>query len=172
MPTSAAARLKQQLVAKMPGILRVPVALTPFQVQRPVLELALNQLLKDCREEGELDFLEGRWVALQISDIGARWFITLQNEKVIVANNVVRHDVLFAGKLNDFVLLMGRKEDPDTLFFQRRLTIEGDTQLGLEVKNLLDNIDYDQLPNPVNQLLDLAAGWVATSSTEEAPLAS
>jgi len=31
--------------------------------------------------------------------------------------------------------------DPDTLFFSRRLTIDGDTELGLLVKNALDAID-------------------------------
>ena len=34
-----------------------------------------------------------------------------------------------------------RQEDPDTLFFHRRLSIEGDTELGLLVKNLLDRIE-------------------------------
>ena len=31
-----------------------------------------------------------------------------------------------------------RLEDPDTLFFSRRLVIEGDTELGLALKNALD----------------------------------
>jgi predicted lipid carrier protein YhbT len=33
-------------------------------------------------------------------------------------------------------MIAARKQDPDTLFFQRRLVIEGDTELGLYVKNL------------------------------------
>ena len=33
------------------------------------------------------------------------------------------------------------REDPDTLFFSRRLVSEGDIELGLIVKNLLDAID-------------------------------
>ena len=39
-----------------------------------------------------------------------------------------------------------RQEDPDTLFFNRRLKIEGDTELGLVVKNLLDSIDWSTVP--------------------------
>jgi hypothetical protein len=31
-----------------------------------------------------------------------------------------------------------RREDPDTLFFTRRLVLEGDTELGLALKNALD----------------------------------
>lgn len=49
------------------------------------------------------------------------------------------------------------KEDPDSLFFQRRLRIEGDTELGLEVKNLMDSLDLDELPKIVRLALnDLA----------------
>jgi predicted lipid carrier protein YhbT len=36
------------------------------------------------------------------------------------------------------VALALRREDPDTLFFSRRLVLEGDTELGLVVKNALD----------------------------------
>lgn len=42
---------------------------------------------------------------------------------------------------HDFVLLARRQEDPDTLFFSRRLSMEGDTELGLLVKNTIDAIE-------------------------------
>ncbi|GLU33673.1 SCP2 sterol-binding domain-containing protein [Trinickia caryophylli] len=45
----------------------------------------------------------------------------------------------------DFMLLARRAEDPDTLFFSRRLTMEGDTELGLIVKNSLDALDWSLL---------------------------
>ncbi|MGB7997639.1 MAG: SCP2 sterol-binding domain-containing protein, partial [Photobacterium halotolerans] len=50
-----------------------------------------------------------------------------------------------------------RKVDPDTLFFQRRLTMQGDTELGLAVKNLLDSLDLDSLPKSLHWLLTKAA---------------
>ena len=53
-----------------------------------------------------------------------------------------------SGNIHDFLLMLTRKEDPDTLFFQRRLSIQGDTGLGLSVKNFLDSIDWDSLPLP------------------------
>lgn len=48
-----------------------------------------------------------------------------------------------AGRLDDLVALARRDEDPDTLFFQRRLMLEGDTATGLLLKNLLDALDFD-----------------------------
>jgi hypothetical protein len=38
-----------------------------------------------------------------------------------------------------------RKEDPDSLFFNRRLSLEGDTELGLVVKNTLDALELPVL---------------------------
>jgi len=61
-------------------------------------------------------------------------------------------DVVLSGELHPFLLMLARREDPDTLFFQRRLAIEGDTALGLELKNFLDRLEWEALPLPA--LLD------------------
>lgn len=45
----------------------------------------------------------------------------------------------------DFLRMARREEDPDTLFFSRRLTMEGDTELGLVVKNTLDALELPVL---------------------------
>ena len=34
-------------------------------------------------------------------------------------------------------------EDPDSLFFSRHLSLEGNTEDGLYIKNLIDAMDYD-----------------------------
>ena len=48
-------------------------------------------------------------------------------------------DVVVRAGLHDYLSLALRREDPDSLFFARRLVIEGDTALGLAVKNALDS---------------------------------
>jgi predicted lipid carrier protein YhbT len=50
-------------------------------------------------------------------------------------------------------LLATRRVDPDTLFFQRRIRVEGDTELGLGVKNTMDGMDWDDLPAPLRHML-------------------
>ncbi len=37
--------------------------------------------------------------------------------------------------------LLAKKQDPDSLFFQRKLKMSGSTELGLFVKNFLDSFD-------------------------------
>jgi len=63
-----------------------------------------------------------------------------------------RPDVVIRAQPRDYLALALRREDPDTLFFTRRLAIEGDTELGLIVKNALDAIDWDALPRPLARL--------------------
>jgi len=54
-------------------------------------------------------------------------------------------DLHFTARLSAFLQIVSRQEDPDTLFFNRSLSIEGDTELGLRVKNMLDAIEWPQL---------------------------
>lgn len=54
-------------------------------------------------------------------------------------------DLTISAIAHDFMLLAQRREDPDTLFFSRRLSMEGDTELGLIVKNALDAMELPVL---------------------------
>ena len=54
-------------------------------------------------------------------------------------------DLQFAAPLAAYLQMVSRQEDPDTLFFNRTLSIEGDTELGLRVKNMLDALEWPQL---------------------------
>lgn len=54
-------------------------------------------------------------------------------------------DLTISATAYDFFLLARRLEDPDALFFSRRLIMEGDTELGLLVKNALDSIEHPLL---------------------------
>jgi predicted lipid carrier protein YhbT len=50
-------------------------------------------------------------------------------------------DLTISANARDFLALARREQDPDTLFFSRRLSMEGDTELGLMVKNTLDALE-------------------------------
>jgi len=126
----------------------------PFLVQKVALEKLLSQVFAIEIAEGDLDCLEGRWLKVYVKDMQIGWRITLSGNRVEVERVAGEADVTISGNAREFALLVSRQEDPDTLFFQRRLTIEGDTELGLEVKNILDALDHENLPFPLKQLLD------------------
>ncbi|MBW7982760.1 ubiquinone anaerobic biosynthesis accessory factor UbiT [Enterobacillus tribolii] len=149
-------KLRARIVRQGPALLRMPLKFTPFALQRQVLEQVLDWQFRQALEDGELEFLDGRWLQVEVRDLGLRWFVTVENDRLRVSQQQ-QADVSFSGDANDLVLIAARKEDPDTLFFQRRLRIEGDTELGLYVKNLMDAIDLDAMPKPLRfGLLQLA----------------
>jgi len=141
-------------------ILRSPVQILPQSVQNRALLEGLKQVFHEALEDGDFEFLQDKWLRVSIADMNLNWYISYQDEKLLVSDKVEKEDVSFSGNLNDLVLIAGRKEDPDTLFFQRRLSIEGDTELGLEVKNLMDSVDLDALPKALNVLLTQLADFV------------
>jgi len=149
-------KLRSRLVQFGPSLLSVPVKLAPFALKRQVLEQVLSWQFRQALAEGELEFLEGRWLSIEVRDIGLRWYTSVENEQLVVRESA-EADVSFSADASDLLMIAARKQDPDTLFFQRRLVIEGDTELGLYVKNLMDAIELEQMPKPLRvALLQLA----------------
>jgi predicted lipid carrier protein YhbT len=149
--------LHHKLVMQAPQWLRLPVSLIPFAIKKPAMVFMLQRIFKEALADGDFEFLEGRFLKVTVDELKLSCFITLQQGQLVVLEHGDVCDVSFAAGLNDLILIAGRKEDPDSLFFQRRLRIEGDTELGLEVKNLMDSLDLDELPKVVRLALnDLA----------------
>jgi len=151
--------LRSRLVHAAPSLLSVPVKLAPFSLKRQVLEQLLRWQFQQALADGELAFLEGRWLSIEVRDIGLRWFTSVENEQLIVRESAAA-DVSFSADASDLLMIAARKQDPDTLFFQRRLVIEGDTELGLYVKNLMDAIELEQMPKPLRVMLLQLAEFV------------
>lgn len=123
----------------------------PFALKRRLVEPWLNRAFARPLAEGEFDDLEGRRVALAIdeSDIG----LTLILDSQRLALSKEPGEVTIRGGWREFLCLATRREDPDSLFFQRRLVIEGDTELGLTVKNLLDGLEEGIAQGRLGELL-------------------
>ncbi len=102
-----------------------------------LLTQGFNRALSSALRSRQLDFLLRRVIAVDVEDIGLSGTLTLTPDGFIPCDPGRPWDLRFQGRLRDFLLLAAGQEDPDTLFFQRRLLLEGDTALGLEVKNFL-----------------------------------
>jgi predicted lipid carrier protein YhbT len=143
----------------LPKPLAIPLKVLPKRLHGFVLSRLLNQVLKQEMEEGELDFLEGRTVCIQISDAGVSYRVRMEQGRFVESSTTA--DLTITGTIYDYLLLITNREDPDTLFFQRHLTMDGDTGLGVHLKNMLAAIEMDQLPLPsrfkpaINRFLSL-----------------
>lgn len=158
-------KISHKIVQNAPHFLKIPLKMTPFKLQKYLLEQLLAWQFKDELEDGELDFLQQKWLEINVIDLHYTFYITLENNSLHISQQQTPN-VSFSAEVNDLVLIAARKEDPDTLFFQRRLRIEGDTELGLYIKNLMDSIDLDLMPKFIRQNLDLLANTIKTSQTK------
>ncbi len=148
-------RLPMPFSPPSPGtLLTLPGRLLPGRLHSRGLALILNRVLSDSLAAGDLDFLQNRVLQIEVMDLALDYRLTLVNGRLAAAPAASAPDVRFGGKAREFLLLALNKEDPDTLFFQRRLQLEGDTELGLEIKNLLYSLEDDLLPDPVQRLAE------------------
>ncbi|UCB53784.1 MAG: SCP2 sterol-binding domain-containing protein [Thiotrichales bacterium] len=103
----------------------------------------LNSIFDESMKDGELDFLQDRVVRITIEDIGIDYRLSFDGEKLVAGTEYESPDLHLKGTLYNYMLLASRREDADTLFFSRRLHMQGDTELGLYVKNFLDGLDME-----------------------------
>ena len=125
------------------SLLFAPVRLAPAPLQAGILTLLVNHILRGQTLVDRLQELNGRSVTVCVTDIPWQMHFRIKNKRVqaVVANTEI--DVTISGKLHEYIQLLSGNEDPDTLFFQRRLNMEGDTETGVHIKNLLDSLEYD-----------------------------
>jgi predicted lipid carrier protein YhbT/chorismate mutase len=116
----------------------------PPSAQKRLLERAMAKVLAGPMQDGTLDFMAGRRLGIEVSDLGLRWVVELQGARLVVVDAPAEATV--RGTATDLLLLAGRLEDADTLFFQRRLVLTGDVELGLTARNMLDRLPWEKVP--------------------------
>jgi predicted lipid carrier protein YhbT len=126
-----------------PPLLALPLSRLPPAMPASAFALLLENLFAAPLREGELDFLRDRVLQVEVMDARLRFALTLDTGRLRVAGAGRAVDLRIAGTVYDFLLLASRREDADTLFFKRRLRLEGDTELGLHLKNFLDSVEPD-----------------------------
>ena len=132
----------------------------PFTLPRPVgavlsrlpaypgsvlLVTAINLALSRHLPQDVKDLLKDKRLSIRVRDARVAFDFTWNGQRFAPSAPQANQDLAISANAQDFVLLAQRRQDPDTLFFNRRLVMEGDTELGLVVKNALDAIDLPVL---------------------------
>ncbi len=137
----------------------------PDVVHTRLLMTLLNHLFKQQLRDGELDFLEAKNAVIRLLDGGVAFRFTKGRKALVAHSGDGPVDLEISGNLYDFIQLSLGKEDPDTLFFQRRIRLQGDVELGLETKNLIYGLELDALsiPVPLQHALKKAISYYQTT---------
>lgn len=102
-----------------------------------LMNLALDRLLP--REA--FGPLAGKTICVEVADAGLSLYVRMDEDGFRPWRGRREADLRIRAAAADFIALALRRADPDALFFARRLSMEGDTELGLIIKNTLDAVD-------------------------------
>lgn len=106
------------------------------------LATALNAAVRfGVLQPDELGPLEEQLIRVRITDAGVCASIVWSQGRFRARSAQDDAALVFTATAAAYLQMLTRQEDPDTLFFHRRLLIEGDTELGLFAKNLLDRVE-------------------------------
>ncbi|MBP9714367.1 MAG: SCP2 sterol-binding domain-containing protein [Sterolibacterium sp.] len=115
--------------------------LPPTLFLTTTLNLALDRVLP--REP--LEPLIGKRLMICVRDAGLSLCFTMGRRHFHPSFDARTPDLTITARARDFLALLAREEDADTLFFSRRLLMEGETELGLLVKNTLDAVELPSI---------------------------
>lgn len=106
-----------------------------------LLVTALNKVLAQQLPADVRQYLLGKKLRIHVRDARLTFDFTCTGTRFAACQKQDSTDLTISANAQDFVRLARREEDPDTLFFNRRLSMEGDTELGLVVKNAIDALE-------------------------------
>lgn len=126
---------------ELPPIVRAIASRLPAFPPAMACAFALSLIAPRVVGSDALATLDGKKFRIIVRDAGVSISFRIRSARFepLRPDHVV--DVTFTASAADFLLLATRRADPDTLFFDRRLQIEGDTETGLVLKNILDAIE-------------------------------
>ena len=123
-----------------PAALRRLVERLPIEPPSLVLALVLNRVLLPKLDAGARAALAGQAVEVCVTDFGVRCRLALDVRGFSPAAQGQPVRLRVAAPGHAFWRMAAGDEDADTLFFERVLVMEGDTEYGLLLKNTLDAV--------------------------------
>ncbi len=128
--------------------------LLPAAVKQRLAQEILQSLVSGTLPPERLQFLNGRTLAIELVDMDWRLVLTAEAGVLRALPETTQAQASVQAETLDFLLLASQLEDADTLFFHRRLRMTGDTALGLQARNLMDQLPLDRLNPRLRVLLN------------------
>ena len=112
----------------------------PMQPPALALAAALNHWLTPRLPADTREALSHRCVEIVVTDLGLALRLQLESRGFGLAPAQAPVALRIAAAAPDYWRLLRGRDDADRLFFERALVMEGDTEMGLILKNTLDAI--------------------------------
>ncbi len=122
--------------------LRLPLKAMPLWMEAIGMGVFISTILD--RNPGfreRLAEIDDKLFLFEARDVEKRFFLHVKDRNIkVVPHSVRRPDVAMSGSASVLMEVLLGKEDPDTVFFSRKLEITGDTAAAIHLKNLLASL--------------------------------
>lgn len=122
--------------------LRLPLKFMPLWMEAIGMGVFISTILD--RNPGfreRLAEIDDKLFLFEARDVEKRFFLHVKDRNIkVVPHSVRRPDVAMSGSASVLMEVLLGKEDPDTVFFSRKLEITGDTAAAIHLKNLLASL--------------------------------
>ena len=139
--------------------IRRGLSLCPDKIFAHCFAAICNHLLPGQGLDTHLASVDQKIIRFEVLDARLCYSVKINKGKLwpVTTNH---WDVCIRGQLIDFQALVHGEQDADTLFFQRKLEMQGDVETGLILKNMLDALEFNW-PAHIKSVLKAPAGHAA-----------
>ena len=134
--------LKERLKEKALQALKFPLRLTPLWIEAIGMGAVMGAIVDgNKRFKERLKEIDGKLFLFEASDLDKKFFLYIKDGDIKIIPHIAKTpDVVMKGETKVFFGLLLGKEDPDTVFFSRKLEISGDTAAAIHFKNILNSM--------------------------------
>ena len=131
--------LKKKIKSKLYKSMNLPLKAMPSWMEAIGAGVFVAHILENNpRFRQRLGEVDDKVFLFEAKDVGKKFFLHIKDKDIKVHPHSSRTpDVTMSGNVSVLMDVMLGKEDPDTVFFSRKLEITGDTATAIHFKNLL-----------------------------------
>lgn len=122
--------------------INLPLRFIPLWIEAIGMGVIMGSIIdSNKRFKERLKEIDNKVFLFDASDIKRRFYFHIKDGDIKVIPNFAGNvDVEMKGAVSTLFGLLIGKEDPDTVFFSRRLEISGDTSVAIHFKNILNSL--------------------------------
>ncbi|MBI5643214.1 MAG: SCP2 sterol-binding domain-containing protein [Deltaproteobacteria bacterium] len=131
--------LKNKIKEKFLKSLNLPLKAMPLWVEAIGVGVFIANIVESHPNfKARLKEIDDKLFLFEAKDIRKKFYLHIKDQEIKVVPHAVRApDVEMRGEVSVLVDVLTGKEDPDTVFFSRKLEISGDTASAIHFKNIL-----------------------------------
>ena len=134
--------LKERVKEKALQALKFPLRLTPLWIEAIGMGAVMGAIVDgNKRFKERLKEIDDKIFLFEAVDLNKKFYLRIKDGDIKIIPHLAKEpDVVMKGETKVFFGLLLGKEDPDTVFFSRRLEISGDTAAAIHFKNILNSL--------------------------------